>query len=367
MFGRTERLFWRGQRALSRRDFVTAETLLRAALARAPHDAHLHLYLAHALAEQERLAEAEQALARAVELAPSAFVFHLHHAIVLLDARDAGRARTAVARASALAPGNRLVEGYAELVAWAAGGGPPSPRLVELTGELPESFAARALLQLAQMTLETRGPHAMLGVLEPPPEPAGLPLGLWLGALRYRDRVRYAEALVERARFGAAVDFITGEPALSRDARTPALLERARRGALRALDGAAAPTRLQLLQRYQLENDLGLEDAARRTLVAWRELYELAGAPRAERATASAVIRRLAELEVGRGRYTEALALCAASRAVREDRETAGVEALALLGLGDRRAARHAFTAFLEDALFRVDMRLADATADSPA
>ena len=369
MFGRTDRLFWRGQRALSRGDFVTAEMLLRAALARAPHDAHLHLYLAHALAEQERVSEAEQALARAVELAPSAFVFRLHHAIVLLDAREAGRARAAVSAASALAPGNRLVEGYAELVAWAARGGPPSRRLMELSGELPESFGARALLQLAQVTLETRGPHAMLDVLEPPPEPVGLPLGLWVGALRYRDRVRFAETLVERRRFGAAVDFLAAEPALMRDARTPALLERARRGALGELDaaGMAAPTRLQLLQRYQLENDLGLEDAARRTLVSWRELYDLAGAPRAERATASAVIRRLAELEVGRGRYTEALALCVASRAVRDDRETAGVEALALLGLGARRAARHAFTVFLEDALFRVDMRLAAATADSPA
>ena len=369
MFGRTEQLFWRGQRALSRRDYLTAESLLRAALARSPQNAHLHLYLAHALAGQGRVTDAEQALARAVELAPSAFVFHLHHAIVLLDAGDAGHARTAVRAATALAPGNRLVEGYAELVAWAAGGGPPSRRLTELTGELPESFGARALLHLAQVTLETRGPHAMLGVLEPPPEPVGLPLGLWLGALRYRDRVRYVETLVERRRFGAAVDFIAAEPALTRDTRTPALLERARRGALGALDGAGttAPTRMQLLQRYQLENDLGLEDAARRTLVSWRELYEGAGAPRAERATASAVIRRLAELEVGRGRYTEALALCAASRVVRDDRETAGVEALALLGLGDRRAARHAFMAFLKDALFRVDMRLAGATADSPA
>jgi len=240
---------------------------------------------------------------------------------------------------------------------------------MELTAELPESFGARALLHLAEVTLETRGPHAMLGVLEPPPEPLGLPLGLWLGALRYRDRVRYAETLVERRRFAAAVDFIAAEPALLRDARTPALLERARRGALRELDtaGTAAPTRLHLLQRYQLENDLGLEDAARGTLVSWRELYELAGAPRTERATASAVIRRLAELEVGRGRYPEALALCAAARAVRDDRETAGVEALALLGLDARRAARHALTAFLKDALFRVDMRLAAATADSPA
>ncbi|HXU87284.1 MAG TPA: tetratricopeptide repeat protein [Methylomirabilota bacterium] len=365
MFGRTERLFWRGQRALSRRELVTAETLLRAAVARAPHDAHLHLYLAHALAEQDRLTEAEQALAQAVELTPSAFVVHLHHAIILLDARDAERARTAVTAASALAPGNRLVEGYAELVAWAERGGAPSRRLIELTGELPESFGARALLHLAQLTLETRGPHAMLAVLEPPREPPGLPLGLWLAALRYRDRVRYAEELVERRRFGEAVDFMMAEPALMGDARAPSLLERARRGALRALEGTG--TRMQLLQRYQLENDLGQEDAARGTLVSWRELYQLAGAPRAERATAAAVLRRLAELEVGRGRYTEALALCAASRGLRAERDTAGVEALALLGLGDRRAARHALSAFLKDALFRVDMRLAGATAASPA
>src|SRR5919109_2311596 len=136
MFGRTERLFSRGQRALSRGDYAGAEAALRAALARTPNDPHLHLYLAHALAEQERLADAERALAIATELAPTAFVFPLHHGILLVDAGDPGRARTFTARAAALAPHNRLVEGYGELVEWAERGGPPSARLVELAGEL---------------------------------------------------------------------------------------------------------------------------------------------------------------------------------------------------------------------------------------
>jgi hypothetical protein len=372
MFGRTERLFSRGQRALSRRDYTGAEALLRAAVARTPHQPHLHLYLAHALAEQDRLAEAERALAVATDLAPAAFVFHLHHGLLLLDAGDPPRARAAVAAAATLAPRNRLVAGYGELAAWAERGGRPSAPLIALAGELPESFGARALLQLAEVTLLTRGPRALVEVLEPAPEPLGLPLGLWLGALRYRDRVRYAEDLLGRERFDAAAYFIAAQPSLLGDARAPALLERARRGALRAVDaalagGAAAGRGPLLLQRYEIENDLGDEDAVAKTLAEWRDVHAAAGAPRAERPVAAAVIRRLAAIEVGRGRYKEALALCTASRAARDERETAGVEALARLGLGERRAARHAFAAFLENALFRVDMRLAAAAENSPA
>jgi hypothetical protein len=289
---------------------------------------------------------------------------------VRLDAGDLPRARAALATAATRSPDNRLVAGYGELVAWAERGGPASARLVELAAELPESFGARALLHLARVTLETRGPRAILEVVEAPPEPLGLPLGLWLGALRYRDRVRYAEALVARERFDDAVCFIAAQPALLRDARAPMLLERGRRGALRAIDAAlagAAPRSALLLQRYELEHDLGDEDAVGRTLSEWRDLYAAAGAPRAERPVAAAVIRRLAALEVGRARYREALALCAASRAARDEQETSGVEALALLGLGHHRAARDAFAAFLENALFRVDMRLAVVAGNSPA
>src|SRR5687768_13727247 len=269
MVGRTERLFSRGQRALARRDHADAETLFRAALARAPQQPHVHLYLAHALAEQERLPEAERALAVAIELAPDAFVFRLHHGIVLLDAGDGGRARLAVAAAAQLAPRNRLVEGYAELIAWSERGGAPSARLVALAGELPESFGARALLELAELTLDTRGPRALLEVVEPPAEPAGLPLGLCLGALRYRDRLRYAEDLVGRGRFDDAACVIAAGPSMLAEPRAAALLEQARRGALQSIDAALSvgdrsARAALLLQRYELENELGDEDGIRK-------------------------------------------------------------------------------------------------------
>lgn len=372
MVGRTERLFARGQRALARRDHAGAETFLRAALARAPQQPHVHLYLAHALAEQERLAEAERALAVAIELAPAAFAFRLHHGILLLDAGDRARARLAVAAAAKLAPRNRLVEGYGELIAWAERGGAPSARLVELAGELPESFGARALLELAELILDTRGPRAMLEVVEPPAEPAGLPAGLWLGALRYRDRLRYAEDLVDRGRFDDAACVIAAAPSTLADPRAPALLARARRGALQSVDAALiagdrSARGALLLQRYELENELGDEDGIRKTLAEWRDLYMAAGAPRGQRQLAAAVIRRLAAVEIGRGRYEPALELCAASRAARAERETAGVEALARLGLRQRRAARRALEDFLDNALFRVDMRLTALTKTSSA
>jgi len=372
MFGRTERLFSRGQRALSRGEHAAAEALLGAAVARAPRNPHLHLYLAHALAEQDRLAEADRALAAAITLAPTSFVFPLHRGILRLDAGDVTGARESLAAAASLAPRNRLVAGYVELAQWIEGEGAPSPRLVELAGELGESFGARALLQLARVVLGTRGPRAALAVLEPPPEPLGLPFGLWLGTLRHRDRVRYAERLLARERFDDAACILTAHPDSLRDPRAPALLERARRGALQAVDAALAGSRRAargrlLLHRYEIENDLGDDAAVRATLGQWRELYVAAGAPSGQRQLAAAVMRRLAAVEVAAGRYPEALALCGASRAARPERETAGVEALARLGLGEHRAARHAFEAFLENALFRVDLHLAAATATSAA
>jgi hypothetical protein len=371
MFGRTERLFSRGQRALSHGDHAGAETSFRAALARTPRNPHLHLFLAQALAGQERVGEAERAVAVAIELAPASFVFHLHRGILLLDADDPGRARESLGTAASLAPRNRLVAGYGELVRWVESGGAPSPRLVELAAELPESFGARALLQLAA-ALETRGPRAMLDVLEPPPEPAELPLGLWLAAFRRRDRIRYAEELIQRERFDDAACILSARPEVLRDARALALLECAYRGALRAVDAALAagdraPRGDLLLQRYEIEHDLGDDAAVRTTLEEWCGLYQAAGAPSGQRMLAAAVLRRLAAAEVARGRYQEALALCGASRAARNERETAGVEALARLGLGQRRAARHGFEAFLDNALFRVDLRLAAAAATSAA
>jgi hypothetical protein len=78
-------------------------------------------------------------------------------------------------------------------------------------------------------------------------------------------------------------------------------------------------------------------------------------------------MRHMAAAEVVRGQYDEALTLVAASRAARVERETAGVEALAHLGLGRRRAARHAFEDFLENALFPLDLRLREAAVSSPA
>jgi tetratricopeptide (TPR) repeat protein len=372
MFGRTERLLSRGQRALSRRDFAGAETLLRDAVAADPADARIHLYLAQALAEQDRVQDAEATLTAAADMAPEAFVVPLHHGIVVLDAGEPARARGFVADAARLAPDNRLVAGYGELMAWSEHGGRPSVRLAELAGELSEAFRARVLLRLAEVTLQARGPRAAVALLELPPEPMGLPFTLWLGGLRHRDRLEYAEQLLSRERFEDAAYFIASQPSLMADSRAPALLERARRGALRTLDdalAAATPARrgTVLLHRYEVENELGDDEAIERTLSEWRAGYDAAGAPSAQRHVAAAVMRRMAAVELARGRYRESLALCAASRAARAERETAGVEALARLGLGERRAARQKLEDFLENALFPLDLRLREAGGGSPA
>lgn len=372
MFGRTERLFSRGQRALARRDFGGAERLLREALARDPGWPHMRLYLAHALAGQGRQAEAECELAGAIGRAPTSFVLPLHLGIVVLDAGEPARARDALQAAARLAPDNPLVAGYVELARWTECGGTPPAQLARLAGELPESFRARVLLRLAETTLEALGGKAALALLDPPPEPIDLPLPLWFGSLRHRGRLEYAEHLLDRGRFEEAVLVVTSEPRLVADARASALLERARRGELRALDDALAGCATArrgtlLLQRYEVENELGDEDAVARTLAEWGQAHEAAGAPSGQRHVAAAVARRLAAGEVERGRYAEALALCEASRAARAERETSGVEALARLGLGERQAARHAFEDFLRNALFPLDVPLRKVRAESAA
>jgi tetratricopeptide (TPR) repeat protein len=365
-FDRTERCLTRGQRALARRDFPAAEALLRQALMQDSLYAHIHMYLAHALAEQERLTEAEAALERASALAPDNFVFPLHLAIIRLDADQPAPAREALERAARLAPDNTLVAGYVDLVAWEATGRRDTlAALGRRARDLPESFRARLLLRLAAAALATRGGKAAVALLEPPPDaPLGVPLPGALRARWRRRRLARARRLVEAGRFERAADYLAAQPDTLDEPGARELLARARRGAVDALTAAlqrAAPPerRALLLRRYEYENDLGDRDAASRTLQTWLAAHEAAGAPSSDAPVAEAAARRLAELDVERGDYERALQHCAASRAARPARETNGVEALALLGLGRRRPARHRFEDFLADALFPVDLAAA--------
>jgi predicted negative regulator of RcsB-dependent stress response len=373
MFDRTERLLSRGQRALSQRDFAGAESLLRAALASDPGYTHIRLYLAHALAEQEHRADAEAMLARATDEAPTSFVFPLHLGIIALDAGDHARARAALGTAARLAPGNVLVAAYAELAAWSEHRGPPSARLATLSRDCgSDSFAARALLRLAETTLETAGAKAAVALIEPAPDPPELPLALWLASRVQRDAARHAERLLARGRFEEAAWLVASRPELMTEPRGRELLARARAGLGRTLDAAlvdASPARRRelLLRRYEVENDGGDVVAVVRTLEAWRQAYAADGEPSRQRPVAAAVTRRLAAIAIESGRYEAALTLCAESRHSRAERETAGIEALALLALGRRRAARHKFEDFLADALFPLDERLRTAAAGSAA
>jgi Tetratricopeptide repeat len=364
-FDRAERCLRRGQRALARRDFPTAEARLREAVDADPRSAHTHLYLAHALAEQERLPEAEATLARGDALAPDNFVFPLHLAIVRLDAGDRGRAREALTRAAALAPDNTLVHGYRDLVAWQDGERARLAALGPRARELPESFRARLLLRLADTTLATRGGAAAVALLEPPDEPPfGIRLPAALRARWQRRRLARARRLVEAGRLEDAADFLAAQPDALDEPGARELLERARRGAVASVTAAlerAEPRERRglLLRRYEYENDLGDRDAAYCTLQAWLAAHTAAGTPSSETTVAEAAARRLAELDVTRGDYDRALQHCAASRAARPARETHGVEALALAGLGRWRPARHRFEDFLADALFPIDVAVA--------
>lgn len=372
LFDPTERCFMRGQRALARRDWARAESFLREAFARDPEYAHVQMYLGHALAEQERLAEAEAALARAMTLAPENFVFPLHLGIVRLDAGHAGSAREALEIAARLAPDNLLASGYLELVAWETTASRETlARLGRGARDLPETFRARLLLRIAATTLATRGGRAALALLEPPPErPFDIPLPASWRRRRRRQRLARARRLADAGRFEEAADTLAVQPDVLDEPGARELLERARRRAVEAATAAlerAEPRerRALLLRRYEYENDLADRDAAYRTLEAWLAAHAEAGSPSSETPVAEAAARRLAEIDVERGDYERALQHCAASRAVRPARETHGVEAVALLGLGRKRPARHRFEDFLADALFPIDASVARALESS--
>src|SRR5467141_140752 len=259
-FDRTERCLTRGQCALARRDFATAEALLREALAQDPQYSHIQMYLAHALAEQERRAEAEAALERAMALAPDNFVFPLHLGIIRLDADDAAGAREALPRAARLASDNALVAGYLDLVAWETSGRRDTLAAVgRRARDLPESFRARLLLRLAATTLAARGPKAALALLEPPPErPFEIPLPASLRRRRRRRRLARARRLADAGRFEEAADTLAVQPDVLDEPGARELLARARRRAVEAATAAlerAEPRerRALLLRRYEYE------------------------------------------------------------------------------------------------------------------
>jgi len=360
-FDRAGRCLTRGQRALARRDFAAAEALLRDALARDARSPHVHLYLAHALAEQERLADAEALLERAAALAPDNFVFPLHLAIVRLDSDQAGAAHEPLACAARLAPDNTLVAGYAHLVAWDDGDRRGLEALRHGAHDLPESFRARLLLRVVATMLRARGGKDALALVEPTPDPPiVIPLPRALRDRWRRGRLARARGLVDAGRAEDAADYLAAQPDVLTEPGASELLERARRAAVTSLTAAierAQPreARSLLLRRYEYENDLGDRDAAYATLQAWLAPAADAKTSASETPIVEAATRRLAELDIERGDYELALQHCAASRAARPARETHGVEAVALVGLGRQRPARHRLEDFIAGALFPIE------------
>src|SRR5947208_2710804 len=213
--------------------------------------------------------------------------------------------------------------------------------------------------------------YPALALFEPPPErPFDIPLPASLRRRRRRHRLARARRLADAGRFEDVADTLAVQPDVLDEPGARELLERARRRAVQAVTAAlerAEPRerRALLLRRYESENDLADRDAAYRTLEAWLAAHAEAGSPSSETPVAEAAARRLAEIDVDRGDYERALQHCATSRAVRPARETHGVEAVALLGLGRKRPARHRFEDFLADALFPIDASVARALESS--
>jgi hypothetical protein len=169
-----------------------------------------------------------------------------------------------------------------------------------------------------------------------------------------------AQRLVDAGRMEDAADYLTAQPDVLEEPEARDLLQRARRGAVSELTAALGRAegrerRALLLRRYEHETALREADAAYATLAAWREETRAAGAPRRDAHLVAEAARRMAEIDVARGAWERALQHVADSVAARPSREADGVAAVALLGLGRTRCARHRLEDFLRDALFDVE------------
>lgn len=371
---RNERLFTRGQRLLTR-DPAAAVEALQAAADASPKDAQAKLFLAIALADAGRAADAIPVLEAAIAIQPRNAVFTAEIGVVHLDEGRPAESRPWFEKAAALSPDNALCAVWPLLARWDEGDGAAAAELSRRTRDRASRFQARVLLRAERCFLRGTRPDCPRDAAPLPPrlEP-GLLDRIW-EAPRVRRRAR---AYIAKGRFDAAASLLLqaredfeGEELLE------GLLPKALEGAVRELtDEVQELTRKKMAADgggAALEADrrdaifrladtlLQLErwsEAALR-LDEWYASFVAAGKPAGERHFAVALTVAAAETAAKRGQFDAAIEWAARARVLEPDRkEVLRAEALARTGKGEDRAARRLFERFLDGSLYSAEDRL---------
>jgi tetratricopeptide (TPR) repeat protein len=369
MFDATERLFSKGQRALHAQEFALAIKHLTHAIETDPEYPHLYRCLGIAQSELGKPREAEAALQKAATLAPDNFVFPMELGILQLDADDPQGAEAHFRRAQNLSPQNALVAGYLLLCRWDKGERQALRDLQSRLRDLPHPFQARVLLRVEHRRLTQAGPSACIEAIRPTAS-FSAPARFWPSWLvRRADKrhLRKAKEALFQFRFDDVLLVLHDRPGLLMSDRGGSLASLARRGAVTALvdaldwlapegaDPGVQDDRRELLLRLA-DHQYALSDyeAAEKSLSQWRSTFR-ESIPKHHRPVHATVLLRMADIRTRRAAYADAKRLCAEARALRSSPELDWIDAVAHLGLKDRRGSRHLLESVVDGQFFKTD------------
>lgn len=371
---RNERLFSRGQRLLTR-DPAAAVIALQAAAGASPKDAQAKLFLAIALADAGRAADAIAALDAAIALDPANAVLVAEIGVVHLDEGRPADALPWFTKAAAIAPDNALCAVWPLLARWDQGDGAAAAELSRRTRDRASRFQARVLLRVERCFLRGTRPDC-------PRDSAPLPLRREPGLL---DRIweaprvrRSARAKIAKGRFDAASSLLLqAREDFEGDELLEGLLPAALEGAIREIT-----EEIQEITRKKVNVKTGVADleAERRDAIfrlgdtllqlerwseaairldEWYASFVEAGEPAGERHYALALSVAASETASRLGNFDAAIEWAARAWVYEPDRkEVLRAEALARVGKGEKRAARRLLERFLDGSLYAAEDRL---------
>lgn len=385
-----ERQLSRGQRLLAQDPAAAVETL-RAVVGAAPGDAQAKLFLAIALADAGRSADAIPELEAAMKLESASAVFPMELGLLHLDEGRVEEAKTWFAKAAALAPDNALAEVLPLLARWDAGEGTAAADLSRRTRDRASRFQARVLVRVERCFLLGTRPDC---TRDAAPMPVRRMPDLFDRVWEAPRVRRKARALIAAGQFDAAASvLLQAREDFEGDELLDGLLPKALEGAFRELTDeiqdllrrkAAAPPRPvpsgffgKLLARLFPGEDLEAQrrdaifrladallqmerwaDAAVRLDEFWKS-WKAAGEPIREKHYAVAVSIAAAEVAARRREWDSGLVWAARAAALEPDgKDAIRAEALARIGKGEDRAARRLFERFLDGSLYAAEDRL---------
>jgi len=366
IWDKTDRLFSRAERFAAESQFDEAVQSFDDAIRSDPEYPHLYVYRALALAELSRFDEALVSCDRAEQIDPSNFVFPMYRAAILLDSGKPQDALQSLRRALALQPGNTAVAGYEQLAKWDLGDETAIRQLKKNIREMPIDVQSRVAVRLEAKSL----PEKQDGV-ETTPMSSRL--------------FRKVTVLIEAGHYEKALRIlnVAGPPSDSAREKWEEFYAKAVEGQCRELRdrlkelekaskekkrGAKNDSAHGDAQHRNLLLELGLslcqserKDEAYEVLEKWLNEYRAADFPVDERASARSALLELAEIDLTRETYAQAVRHCHEARlsgASLSDPRTNLIEARAELALGNRAASRRLFERYLSKDVFYLERRL---------